>query len=529
MLRVDHDCEINVKQDDLLFLPGRGPFRKILDYFRQFIMASKKSPSARKYLRSNYSISYEKQRHLRNFKEVIHPFSLFRYWWNILMIIVMIICFIIFPYHVAFNISSVNIYWTLSKNALYFILCCDIFVNLMTGYFDETQRIVVMEKSRRIRHYIYPGTLIPDLISSFPTDLFFIITWDKMIILREYCSLLVIFRIFSIYSYIRIFALAYDFHRMSYEIFNFFFWATILIHWQACLFWIIPIAVTSLSILKQPHKDSWINFSNLWNEGNSEKYYQCFIRVIATFTRCGFQKEEAFTGEDQYLIIVFQLLGTFVLCIMIARIMQYFQSANSSRLKYQAAIGELQQYMRYKQLPRKTQRRFLAYYEFRFQHQYFREAEILNTLSSQMRQEIRMHSCRKLVENVPFFNNIPLTLLARIVALLKSEIFLTNDVIVRANTPGDCMYFIATGTVAVYTASGKEVCHLEDGAHFGEIALVMPDEKRIASVVAVEVCELYRLERADFSRTIHPYPMLWERIKQIAMDRHEKTVIFNAQ
>lgn len=146
-----------------------------------------------------------------------------------------------------------------------------------------------------------------------------------------------------------------------------------------------------------------------------------------------------------------------------------------------------------------------------------------------MRQEIRMHSCRKLVENVPFFNNIPLTLLARIVALMKSEIFLTNDVIVRANTPGDCMYFIATGTVAVYTPSGKEVCHLEDGAHFGEIALVMPDEKRIASVVAVEVCELYRLERADFSRTIHPYPMLWERIKQIAMERHEKTVIFNAQ
>lgn len=79
MLRVDHDCEINVKQDDFLFLPSRGPLQKILDCFRRFIMASNKSPTARKYLRSNFAISSEKRRHLRNFKEVIHPFSLFRY------------------------------------------------------------------------------------------------------------------------------------------------------------------------------------------------------------------------------------------------------------------------------------------------------------------------------------------------------------------------------------------------------------------------------------------------------------------
>lgn len=68
-----------------------------------------------------------------------------------------------------------------------------------------------------------------------------------------------------------------------------------------------------------------------------------------------------------------------------------------------------------------------------------------------------MHSCRKLVENVAFFKNLPITLLVRIVSCLKSEVFLVNDVIVKANTSGDCMYFISTGTVAVYTKSGREV------------------------------------------------------------------------
>lgn len=209
--------------------------------------------------------------------------------------------------------------------------------------------------------------------------------------------------------------------------------------------------------------------------------------------------------------------------------MQFFQGINSSKLKYQAAHAHLWQYMSHKQLPRKTQGRIVQYYEFKFQRRFFREPEILSILSLHMRQEIRMHSCRKLVENVSIFNNLPTSMLARIVGLLKSEIYLTNDLIVKANQTGDCMYFIQCGTVAVYTPNGKEVCHLEDGAHFGEIALVMPDAKRVASVVAVETCKLYKLERADFARTIHPYPMLWERVKKIAIERHEKTTIISSQ
>lgn len=68
-----------------------------------------------------------------------------------------------------------------------------------------------------------------------------------------------------------------------------------------------------------------------------------------------------------------------------------------------------------------------------------------------------MHACKKLVENVSFFRNLPMNLLVRIISCLQIQVFLTNDVIIRAGTPGKCMYFISTGTVAVYTKSGKEV------------------------------------------------------------------------
>lgn len=44
----------------------------------------------------------------------------------------------------------------------------------------------------------------------------------------------------------------------------------------------------------------------------------------------------------------------------------------------------------------------------------------------------------------------------------------------------------------------SQVCHLEDGAYFGEVALLMKDSKRVATVVAVEITQVYRLDAEDF-------------------------------
>lgn len=199
------------------------------------------------------------------------------------------------------------------------------------------------------------------------------------------------------------------------------------------------------------------------------------------------------------------------------------------RFNYEANKLQLWHFVRHKQLPRDSQRRCVAHYEYKYQQNYLNEREITGNLTTQMRGEIRMQLCRKLVDNVAFFDNLPLPMLVRIVSLLRSEIYLTNDVICRYNQIGDCMYFIAAGTVAVYSRSGKEVCHLESGGYFGEIALVMQHERRVASVVAVETCKLYKLDRGDFVKTIQPDALLWERVKKIAHMRMEGMSIFNAR
>ncbi|XP_043256106.1 potassium/sodium hyperpolarization-activated cyclic nucleotide-gated channel 1-like [Colletes gigas] len=492
-------------------------------------MASCKNPAAHKYLRSSASIVYEKRRQMQNYTYIIHPFSVFRHYWNCLMIFAMTVVLILVPYQSAFELVRRSLAWSIMKNFLLLLCCLDMVVNFRTGYLDKEAHAVILEPRKIIRRYVKSSTFFPDLLGSFPTDLFFLTTWVEYKVTRKMISMLCICRVFSLRLYISKIAFAYDTPLAVYEFCMIMFLLLLSLHWQACFFWLVPIMTTSMSVVKGPSNDSWIHASKLWESHRSYQYMSSMLRAIATFLRSGILRTNPMCAGDLSVIIVFQLFGILTPWILVAHVMQFFKGTNSSQLRYQATVAQLKQYMRHMQLPHPTQMRITEYYEFRFQRRFFREPDIIHTLSPQMRHEISMHSCRKLVENVTFFNNLPLTLLGRIVGLLRSEVFLTNDVIVRANQLGDCMYFIATGTVAIYTTSGKEVCHLEDGAHFGEVALVMPDEMRVASVVAVEVCELYRLNRADFARTIHPYPMLWERIKQIAIERHEKTMILNAQ
>ncbi|XP_035733688.1 potassium/sodium hyperpolarization-activated cyclic nucleotide-gated channel 1-like [Vespa mandarinia] len=490
-------------------------------------MISFTNPNAQRYLRSQTALLNEKRRHLQNYKNIIHPFSNFRYYWDILLIVGMTIILLITPYQAAFNITQETLVPIFIKNSLLLLCCGDMFVNVSTGYFDKRRSIVEMKRKKIIERYVKHGTFFTDLFGSFPTDVIFVNMWNECKVTRKIVSLLCIFRFFSLKAYTDKLAYTKKISISHYRRIIIFFWLIIFIHWLSCIFWLVPIIIISIKQPDYTRTNFWIDDADLWNKPTDTQYFFSLLLTIGNCLRSGFLKNDRRNVFDLYVIIIAQIMGTLLTSLLIARLMQYMKGAYSSKFKYQCAVRQLKQYIRHKQLPRRTQRRIINYYEFRFLQHYFRESNIINTLSLQLRQEIIMLSCQKLVENVSFFDNLPFALLNHIVTLLKSEIFLTNDVIVRANERGNCMYFIGSGTVAVYTISGKEVCHLEDGAYFGEIALVMTDEHRVASVVAVEICKLYRLDRVDFTRTIHRYPMLWDHIKKIAIERYERTMILD--
>lgn len=140
-----------------------------------------------------------------------------------------------------------------------------------------------------------------------------------------------------------------------------------------------------------------------------------------------------------------------------------------------------------------------------------------------LKREILINTDKLFVERVKLFKNIPSSLVSSIAASCRKEQFLPNDLvnfillihfcrsiyfpftsiikflstlnhihliqcklllcffafikIIKAGTVGECMFFIASGSVCVITTNGQELCHLEDYDFFGEVEFVLKNRK----------------------------------------------------
>ncbi|RZC37629.1 potassium/sodium hyperpolarization-activated cyclic nucleotide-gated channel 1-like [Asbolus verrucosus] len=510
-LKLGHECEMLADEDEVeKKIPGNNFWNKVKRKWVTSILVHEKiCKSYAIHLRSHGAIEREKQRHLRFHISSIHPFSSMRIncriWWEVFMAVICLIQLILVPLDVGFFMFSNTVPFFSSTafiviRTLTDLICCaDIGINSITGYYDESKKEIVLQHNQILKHY-FKTKFVIDLLSAIPTHLDLFADFRKN---SQLLTALTIFQGISLLKYARFFTFTTLAMKLS-NIFNVDFYVR---HGVLMVFTIATYKNTT----------AFMAISRCLYDG-----------ALLIYT-ASYGVEEPENNFEYLMTTLLWFLSKFVQIYLLARVIEFLRAKTSPKMKYSQMVKQLVEFMRHKQLPMYTQKRILTYYEFHFQKSYFRENEIYATISGQLRQEIVMQTCRQLVENVAFFRDLPLNLLIRIVSCLHSEIYLTNDVVVKAASPGHCMYFISTGTVAVYTVSGKEVCHLEDGAHFGEIALVNQDSLRVASVIAVEICELYRLDRKDFVKAIHPYPDLLEKIQKIAADRMEKTNLLEEQ
>lgn len=94
------------------------------------------------------------------------------------------------------------------------------------------------------------------------------------------------------------------------------------------------------------------------------------------------------------------------------------------------------------------------------------------------------------------------------------QVYLPHDIIIGAHSIGNTMFFIEHGAVSVLAPNGRAVAHLRDGDFFGELSLITND-RRNATVIATNYCDIYRLEREDFEEAIVGYPEVYEMLSKV--------------
>ncbi|WLA82371.1 cyclic nucleotide-gated ion channel [Bradyrhizobium elkanii] len=123
------------------------------------------------------------------------------------------------------------------------------------------------------------------------------------------------------------------------------------------------------------------------------------------------------------------------------------------------------------------------------------------------------------VSKVPFFAHLGPAAIADVTQVLRTMDLPPRTMIIRKDTNGDCMYFVAAGEVEV-DLPGRKV-KLGEGEFFGEMAL-LGNAKRGASVSTSKVTRLLVLDLVDFRLLMARHPDLAETIDAEAKRRERE-------
>nr|XP_046492999.1 potassium/sodium hyperpolarization-activated cyclic nucleotide-gated channel 1-like [Neodiprion pinetum] len=537
-----HKCKMPPEWDELRnVIVGNGPCAEIRRWFRRKCLVSQKHPQTQFCLRSKAAISYEHTRHLNLYAYMIHPFSEFRIFWESSMILVVIASILFQPFHVTFHHDSEIGEWFFIAVFLNSILLIDIVLWFMTGHHDFRTNVVVLEPKIVARKYIM-GWFWIDALPALPIELYFILSGMDLHSHQVYFhfQMLKLLKLRTLIVYARRMRRVYNVSFQMYKSLAISISIVLILHWAACAEYYVSATVRQWYLESGVDHDNWTTLPHVAQGNTGYKYNMALYRAVAAMVSA-LKYDSLSSVEDVTFDVIFSICGRIANIYLIGRFMVIPQTDNTlygstaqwleltnacqgTNNNYLRLVPQLQEYMRHKELPSEIQYRLTTYYEYCTQRSIDLEKSIMSQLSAHLKEELTLHNSRKLVEKVTLFKCLPEALVSRIAMSLHTEVFLTNDIIFKAGTTGDTMYFIASGTVAIYTSLGKEVCHLRDGAHFGEIALIMENDQRLASVVAVEICELYVLSREDFQQVIEPFPNLMNILQKLVLERLEKTV-----
>ncbi|KAK2575102.1 hypothetical protein KPH14_008828 [Odynerus spinipes] len=513
-----HKCEVLQKTDiERNIISGSSFIRKLWYWLFYKRVVSATNPYTKWCLKSRAAINYEIRRHFKSYPYMIHPFSKFRTYWEAIMVITSFIMLLINPIFLAFYWNERE-QWYIFSNIFDGIILCDIVIWFLTGYYNHWTNMVILDPQIVAAKYII-STFIVDVLSALPYQLIdFII--NKTIWYCAILNLIKIIRIHAVITYSRRLGHIYQMNRQWYKLFEMSMIIIISLHWAACLEYYIPLTVSNVC---GGNRGSWIDSNVLKKRTtNFEKYLMCLNRATVSLV-CSSHYLDMKTPDDILLNIGLSILGILGFIYILARIMQLIITLHSSHEKHYKLVQQLREYMRYKELPYTLQCRLLEYFYYYDKKSFDRYQRIINQVSSYLREEVIMHTFMKFINSVPLCQHMPESVLTQVTHLLSSEIFLVNDVIVKAGEEGDGLYFIATGTVAVYTNLGKEVCHLGDGAHFGDIALFMENMQHTATIIAIETCEIYILYRMNFQIIMESYPDLFNNLYNTVLKASEKS------
>ncbi|XP_058815712.1 potassium/sodium hyperpolarization-activated cyclic nucleotide-gated channel 4-like [Topomyia yanbarensis] len=504
---------------------------------RTWFLIDPDHPRTKRFYRSGYMFRTELIRHIKSdYWYIIHPFSRFRFYWDIWLLLYYCALMILTPLVISFAQSlrhSNKIYYVMA--VINVIAGAEISINCITGYStDKYYRNIQLSPWAIFKHYL-SGMFVIDFLFAFPKSTIariFNLQQKSDPIVRDVINAVLLLKLVSVRYIWAILTNLFERFRidmLKYYILRLIMISGLFLHWCVCFYKLVATVMDDPEVGFDTSWDEHVEYLRNVDNDIIDRYGKCCTTIMyylfpRSFGELGVPK----TFFAKFVASICIAVGISFYCYLIVQIYKLITIMSSTKRKYAETISQLQAYMKMKQFPIEMKNRLLYYYEKKFEKCYFAEDKIMETISESLRHQIADHNASRFYEQIPVLREVPIHILLPLVRSMEIEIYLPNDMVIKAGTAASSIYFIQYGSVAVYTQSGKEIGHITDGDHFGEIALFYKS-KGLVNIIAIEFTKIFVLRRKVFLDLVPPESEFYQRLEEIAKERMQRVLLEEEQ
>ncbi|XP_050515203.1 potassium/sodium hyperpolarization-activated cyclic nucleotide-gated channel 1-like [Diabrotica virgifera virgifera] len=504
-LVVDNETTVKHKIDSGIFIDTRRCIRK------QFVI-SDVHPKTVIYYKSVSARRREENRHLNNYYYVIHPCSAFSLWWEIMMFFVYIYMLIVYSLDDLFMFSPKYLYYI---NIMKFIGDCvyvvDIIHIFVTGYYDADLSKSILNPWKICKKYLKRYFII-DLIAIVPS-ICIPFGWlglineieDPVLRYLRFIGIIRVFRLGRVFNALDLISMYKNFSIYIYKITK----VILLYAITLCVMYFFLFVIRSN--IRKYHKRALDSIPS--------RYLQATMMLMLIAHSRSVLIANILVVSN---IAFFMICGMLLYLVLFAQLLQALRTFISTKTTTSTVIQQFEKYMRYKGLPIELRQKIYTFFDFKFQQEFYHEKRMHYFVSDALMNRILMDICRRKFKYTHLFVHIPNLVLFKLVGKLKSAIYLEDDVIMDIGVPNDFVYFIFYGTLAVYDHMGQEICHLEDGASFGELSLLKNGRASTVKIIAVAPTEIFKLHKQDFFNILKDFPEVKRKVIEKSFSRYSK-------
>ncbi|XP_039287532.1 cyclic nucleotide-gated cation channel subunit A-like [Nilaparvata lugens] len=280
----------------------------------------------------------------------------------------------------------------------------------------------------------------------------------------------------------------------------------VLIHWNACFYFLISYAIGFGS-------DNWVyNLNGEKNTTLTRQYIYSFYWSTLTLTTIGETPQPENDAEYIFVVVDF-LAGVLIFASIVGNIGNMISNMNVARMEFQNKMDGVKQYMNFRRVSKELEARVIRWFAYTWANkQALHEERVLATLPDKLKAEIAIHVHLKTLKQVRIFQDCEPGLLQELVLKLRLQVFSPGDYICRKGDVGREMYIVKRGKLSVVADDDESVlATLGPGSVFGEISVLdiagnRTGNRRTANVRSVGYSDLFCLSKSDLWEALSDYP-----------------------